>query len=101
LPLRGLAGAFLWQQASQLVTLAYSREQELDADSLGVQLSHSAEFDPYGANRLLCRLQANAVPDSPLDRYFASHPPFVARIGNVNQYLEKWSSGQQPSGGAG
>src|SRR5262249_49318825 len=44
LPLRGLAGAFLWQQASQLVTLAYSREQELDADSLGVQLSHSAEF---------------------------------------------------------
>jgi beta-barrel assembly-enhancing protease len=82
------AGSLLLQQATEMVHKAYSRDQELDADLLGVQLSQSAGFDPHGGKRLLCRLQANAVPDSPLDVYFATHPSFPDRIANVNQYLE-------------
>ena len=88
LPGGGIAAAWLIGQARELVHKAYSREQELDADALGVQLAHSAGFDPRGAVGLLSRLQAGATPGDPLDGYFATHPPFEVRIAHVSRYLE-------------
>jgi beta-barrel assembly-enhancing protease len=88
LPFRGLGGTWLFQAATQLVHTAYSRDQELAADTLGVQLAHSGAFDPHGGRRLLCRLQAHALPGSPLDAYFATHPSFPERLANVNRYLD-------------
>ena len=88
LPLGGLAGAWIFQQASELVHRAYSRDQELDADMLGVQLAHSGGYDPHAAPRVLRRLQTSAVPDSPFDGYFATHPPFPERLANLNKYLK-------------
>jgi predicted Zn-dependent protease len=88
LPVGGIAAAWLIGQARELIHKAYSREQELDADALGVQLAHSAGFDPRGAVGLLSRLQGEAVPGAPLDNYFATHPPFDVRIAHVSRYLE-------------
>jgi predicted Zn-dependent protease len=88
LPVGGIAAAWLVGQARELVHKAYSREQELDADLLGVQLAHSAGFDPRGAVGLLSRLLAEANPGDPLNTYFATHPPFEVRIAQVNRYLE-------------
>jgi predicted Zn-dependent protease len=87
LPVSGIAGAWLMGQARELVHKSYSREQELDADSLGIQLSHSAGFDPRGAVRLLSRLQTETVPGGVLDSYFATHPPFEVRIAELSRYL--------------
>ena len=55
MPLRGLVGSALWGQFSELLTKAYSRDDELAADLLGVQLTHSAGFDPVGRGRC-CRV---------------------------------------------
>jgi predicted Zn-dependent protease len=88
LPVGGIAAAWLLGQARELVHKAYSREQELDADSLGVQLAHSAGFDPGGAVRLLSRLYSQSLPGGPLDAYFATHPPFEVRIAHINRSLE-------------
>ena len=87
LPLGGIAAGWLASQATVLVHQAYSREQELEADSLGVQLAHSAGFDPRGAARMLSRLQAETVAGDALDTYWATHPPLAIRLGQISRYV--------------
>lgn len=87
MPLRGLVGGLVFSQAAELVMKAYSRDQELDADLLGVKLSHSAGLDPRGASRLLVRMSAVPTTSGTLAVYFATHPPFEERIAQINRYI--------------
>jgi beta-barrel assembly-enhancing protease len=87
MPVRGMAGAWLMQQAGELIHKSYSRDQELEADLLGVRLANAAGFDARAAVRLLGRLQAGGGPASELTAYFATHPPVVDRIAQINRYL--------------
>jgi predicted Zn-dependent protease len=88
MPVRGVAGAWLLQQAGELVHKSYARDQELDADLLGVRLARAAGFDANAAVRLLARLQGG-TPESVLDRYFATHPPAADRIAHVSRYCRR------------
>jgi predicted Zn-dependent protease len=88
MPMRGLVGGALWGQFNQLLSKAYSRDQELEADLLGVQLLHSAGFDPSGSRQLLLRLQTNSVPIQGIDVYFSTHPPFPERLAQIQKYLD-------------
>jgi beta-barrel assembly-enhancing protease len=92
LPVGGIAAGWLLSQAAELVHQAYSREQELDADSVGVQLARSAGFDPRGAVRLLSRLRAEIAAGDALDDYFAAHPPLEVRIGQISRSLRAANS---------
>ncbi len=92
MPIGGIAAGWLASQATALVHQAYSREQELEADSWGVQLAHGAGFDPRGAARMLSRLQAETVAGDALDTYFAAHPPLGTRLGQLNRYLRAANS---------
>jgi predicted Zn-dependent protease len=87
MPVRGVAGAWLLQQASELVHKAYSRDQELEADALGARLMRAAGYDGGAALRLLGRLPSG--PASGLDAYFASHPPVGERLVNLNHLLQR------------
>jgi predicted Zn-dependent protease len=87
-PVRGVAGAWLLQQASEMVHKAYSRDQELDADALGARLARAAGYDARAALRLLGRLPA-AVPESAFDAYFATHPPVAERLDSLNRLLRR------------
>jgi predicted Zn-dependent protease len=87
MPLRGLAGSWLLQQASELIHKAYSRDQELEADTLGARLARAAGYDARAALRLLGRLPT-AGPESGLDAYFATHPPVADRLANLNRLLQ-------------
>lgn len=87
MPVHGVAGAWLLQQAGELVHKAYSRDQELEADSLGLRLARVAGYDPRGALRLLGRLPSGAA-ESALDAYFATHPPVAERLAQLNRLLQ-------------
>jgi predicted Zn-dependent protease len=87
MPVRGVAGAWLLQQASELIHKAYSRDQELEADALGARLARAAGYDARAALRLLGRLPS-AGPQSALDPYFATHPPVADRLANLNRLLQ-------------
>jgi predicted Zn-dependent protease len=45
---------------SKLTLAAFSRQQEFEADGIGVGISARAGFDPYGASRFLGDMQRNA-----------------------------------------
>jgi Zn-dependent protease with chaperone function len=88
MPMRGLLGMAVWGQFSELLGKAYSRDQEFEADLLGVQLTHSAGFDPGGGRQLLLRLQFNSVPIQGADVYFSTHPPFPERVAQIQKYID-------------
>jgi predicted Zn-dependent protease len=85
---KGLLGVPLTGLLTQLLNQGYSREQELDADLLGVRLAAAAGFDAGRATWLLARLATQASDPATLGSYFASHPPFGVRIQNVQRFLD-------------
>ncbi|RTL53718.1 MAG: Zn-dependent protease [Bradyrhizobiaceae bacterium] len=75
---------------SKLTMASFSRQQEFEADNIGVNIAARANFDPYGAARFLTAMERNAAlraPRSALDPrsqdFLASHPATPERIQNA------------------
>ncbi len=76
------------QQGSQLLTLKFSRSQELEADKLGVQYLRSAGYDPHAMatvlqslamqNALDASLQGNTKATVP--EWASTHPDPASRV---------------------
>ena len=60
---------------------AYSRQQEDEADELGVKLAVAAGFDPAGAVRVLQRL---AAADEGF-AFLSTHPPTAQRVRRLRE----------------
>ncbi len=88
-PIQGLFGAWLRNVGIRFLETAYSRDNELEADKLGVRLAVAAGYDPQGAIRLLTRLaQLHQSPDPLiLGEYFCTHPTAEVRIHALRGYL--------------
>lgn len=74
--------------ALNLVMLGYSREDEFEADKLGVKYAYRAGFDPYGMANFLEKLQRENK-ENPLDKglvYLKSHPLYSERIAKARAY---------------
>lgn len=78
-------------QGSQLLTLRYSRNQELEADQLGVQYLKSAGYDPHAMATLLTSLAAQNSLDAQLQgrdnatipEWASTHPDPASRVQNA------------------
>lgn len=88
-PVQGLLGAWLRNVGIRFLETAYSRDNEVEADKLGVRLAVAAGYDPQGAIRLLTRLaQLHRSPDPLiLGEYFSTHPSAEIRIQTIRCYL--------------
>jgi predicted Zn-dependent protease len=84
-PGRGALASWIRQVGFQGLARAYSRDQEFEADELGLRLMRAAGFDPAGAIRLLRRLGTLEGPPGPLglDSYLSTHPPVEDRISRL------------------
>lgn len=80
-------------QGSQLATLSYSRNQELEADALGVQYLNRAGYDPRAMATLLQSLAAQNQLDAQLQgrdnatipEWASTHPDPASRVQNAAQ----------------
>lgn len=75
----GNAVAQYWEQKSELQTLSFSRDQEYQADTLGLRYMIAAGYDPIGAAQILAALSRNSA--------------LQARVqGRDNRQLPEWAS---------
>jgi predicted Zn-dependent protease len=90
-PAPGVLAGWLRTVGVKYLETAYSREQELEADRLGLRLARAAGFDPQGSVRLLARLAelTKAMEPSSLGAYFASHPTAEVRIAHIRRDLQQ------------
>lgn len=73
---------------------AYSREQEFEADRLGLALVSEAGFDPSAAIRILERFRGFSAPSGAtgLEAYFSTHPPIDDRVQRLTEQLARSDS---------
>jgi len=62
---------------AQRTIATFSRQQELEADQIGIRVSAKAGFDPYGAARFLTALGRSAALRSSLMSQYASGKPDI------------------------
>jgi len=82
---RSAASAWLGQAGRQVLSRAYSREDELEADAFAVALVKTAGGEGLSGERLLEKLsQLTSGPGVGIaGDYFATHPPLNERIANL------------------
>jgi predicted Zn-dependent protease len=83
--LAGILGG-VGKLASGIVLAPYSREQERDADRIGIELAARAGWDPAGLPSLLHTLEregALAGSDSSRISFFANHPATPERVSDT------------------
>src|SRR6516164_7977270 len=84
---------------SKLTMANFSREQEMQADQMGVAISARAHFDPYGASRFLTSMERNAelkASRTSLDLraqdFLSSHPATPERVARAEAAARLYSS---------
>ena len=80
--LRAAVTGSLGKLGARFLERAYSQENELRADTLGVRLAAGAGCDSGGAIDLFLRLDS-MHEGSTLGQYFSTHPPCRIRIENI------------------
>ena len=82
---RHAASAWLDQAGRQILSCAYSRDNELEADAFAEGLVRTAGGDALAGERLLQRLlqPASAQHVAVAGDYFATHPALTDRVANL------------------
>ena len=83
--------------AAQSLVLAYSREDEIQADNLGIENLINAGYDPTAMMTTLNKIRSKRWFDN-IPNYLATHPAAEDRIA----YIDSWAQNQKniPSKGA-
>ena len=84
---------------TKLTMASFSRQQEFEADKIGVGISARAHFDPYGASRFLTAMERNAelkagkpAADPRAQDFLSSHPATPERIQSAQASARQYSS---------
>lgn len=85
----GMLGTWLRKSGAGLLRSAHSREHELEADALGLELMTAAQFAPAGAINFLQRLKGSEARAAGASEYFSSHPPAHERIAQLEMNLQQ------------
>ncbi|MBE0537460.1 MAG: M48 family metalloprotease [Phycisphaerae bacterium] len=85
------------QLGAQIVGLKYSRDDEYEADTFGVDYLAKAGYDPQGMVQLMQLLEAQNST-RPIE-FFSTHPNPENRLGKIRQHIAE--SGYQVNGVAG
>ena len=90
-PGQGALGSWIRKIGFQGLERAYARDEEFEADELGVLLMRAAGFDPAGAIQTLqCLADLDRTPDTfGLNQYLSTHPPIDERVRRLRRLAVK------------
>ena len=98
----GLIGALVGDEHGEVLHLSAlfyllpnSREQETEADRMGVELAARAGYDPKAALTLWRKLERRAGRQPP--QFWNTHPSHASRLKDLQTYSEKASASYQPA----
>ncbi|MBC8000290.1 MAG: M48 family metallopeptidase [Leptolyngbya sp.] len=80
-----------------LVTLKFTRSDELEADKIGVKFCAEAGYDPRSMIRVMEILRDNAGKNG-MPEFFNTHPNPENRIGKINQIIAQQYPNGVPAG---
>jgi len=66
-----------------IISNAFDRDDEVEADRVGIGLANKAGYSPHGLSEVLTRLQERNKQQSQPNGLFASHPLMKDRIANI------------------
>jgi Zn-dependent protease with chaperone function len=78
----------LAQVGNLFVSQSFSRRNEDESDSVGMQIAAGAGYDPAGATTLWERMDARYGSRRGLQGWLSSHPSHQARVKNTRKWLE-------------
>ena len=87
-PENGRQAAILAQAVNEILTLKYSRDDELESDILGFRFMVEAGYNPIGLVEVM-NILASAGSDSQLPEFFRTHPNPKNRIARLKQMIAK------------
>lgn len=79
--------------AAQLDVINHSRQEEYDADKLGIALAARAGYDPMGMLKFFTMLQQQA-PNEPNAEWMSTHPVTDSRIKRAEEDVKKIEAGK-------
>ncbi len=84
------AAPVAFSAGSQLIVLSFSRDQELEADGLGMRYMTRLNYDPIGAQQVMELLKREAGGGGgAFDKFLSTHPDPAARVEVVKKKLAK------------
>jgi len=83
----GNSGRYLAGMGGQLLTLKFGREDESEADLVGIELAARAGYDPH-AGATLWQKMATASKSAP-PQFISTHPSGPTRIRDIEANLPK------------
>ena len=84
-----LANPLLGAGLRMLFDLAYTREQEFEADNLAVKLLARAGYAPSASIALLERLVVASAPGNVVSTLMSTHPPVNERVSQLRELVHK------------
>eukprot|EP00546_Thalassionema_frauenfeldii_P018667 CAMPEP_0178895630 /NCGR_PEP_ID=MMETSP0786-20121207/697_1 /TAXON_ID=186022 /ORGANISM="Thalassionema frauenfeldii, Strain CCMP 1798" /LENGTH=169 /DNA_ID=CAMNT_0020565889 /DNA_START=99 /DNA_END=608 /DNA_ORIENTATION=+ len=85
-PSGALAAIFL-PATTLLRDLPHSRQMEMEADQIGLQLAAQACFDPQAAKRVFHSMKKNHGEQRQPPEFLSTHPAHESRIEHLEQWL--------------
>lgn len=79
----------LQQSVSKLYSRGLSRENEMEADRIGVVIAARSGYDPYGLVAVLQKIESVKADNSALTRFMRTHPNTADRIAKLEPLLEE------------
>jgi predicted Zn-dependent protease len=86
---------------NKLTMASFSRNQEFEADDIGIGISAHAHFDPYGASRFLTSMERNAdlkagktSLDPRAQDFLSSHPATPERVQRAQAAAQQYQSAE-------
>lgn len=86
-PVAGVVSSQFLSLAKDLYGKGLSRDDELEADRVGVALAARAGFDPFGLVAVLQNLRSAPAGDPLFSLTLATHPPAQLRLDQVEQAM--------------